>query len=163
MHSDQFNLSPLQGDDLRTQYGAVCWRVMNRKVEVLLVTSRETGRWVIPKGWPIPGLSPEDSAAREAFEEAGVEGRVDSDCIGVFSYDKALGKPSGPRQIVPCVVAVYALRVERLRMTFPERDQRRRKWFSPEKAARKVAEPELQHLLAHAVLHVGAAGAGPKA
>ena len=59
--------------DARTQYGALCWRMHRGKVEVLLITSRDTGRWVIPKGWPIDGLAPAQTAAREAWEEAGVE------------------------------------------------------------------------------------------
>ncbi|MEN9850080.1 MAG: hypothetical protein RL128_243, partial [Pseudomonadota bacterium] len=60
----------------RTQYGALCWRMHRGKVEVLLITSRDTGRWVIPKGWPIDGLAPAQTAAREAWEEAGVEGDI---------------------------------------------------------------------------------------
>lgn len=133
--------------DLRTQYGAICWRRKADRVEVLLVTSRDTGRWVIPKGWPIAGLAPEASAAREAFEEAGVEGAADPHCIGLYSYEKGLGKGPGPQVYVPCVVAVYPLKVDRLLTRFPEAHQRRRKWFAAEKAATKVAEPELQLLL----------------
>lgn len=133
------------GADPRTQFGAICWRVARNGLEVLLITSRDTGRWVIPKGWPIPDLAPEASAAREAWEEAGVEGTVVPQCLGLYSYDKAVGPERSP---VPCVVAVYGLHVARLANLFPERDQRRRKWFSPRKAARKVVEPELQALLA---------------
>lgn len=131
----------------RTQYGAVCWRRLGARVEVLLITSRDTGRWVIPKGWPIVGLTPEESAAREAFEEAGVEGRVSPTCMGLYSYEKGLDTPTGPRVFVPCVVAVYPMQVKGLRDQFPEVNERRRKWFSPKKAARKVAEPALQDLL----------------
>lgn len=135
------------GND-RTQYGAVCWRKVGAKLEVLLITSRDTGRWVIPKGWPISGLTPEKSAAREAFEEAGVEGRVSATCMGIYSYEKGLDTPTtGPRVCVPCVVAVYPMQVKGLRDRFPERAERRRKWFSPKKAALKVAEPALQELL----------------
>ncbi|MDQ1849383.1 NUDIX hydrolase [Gemmobacter fulvus] len=140
--------APLQGDELRTQYGALCWRAAGDGIEVLLITSRDTGRWVIPKGWPIKGLPPEASAAREAWEEAGVEGQADPHCIGLYSYDKGLGVAPGPRVFVPCVVAVYPLHVEGLAQRFPEVKQRRRKWFAPRKAARKVAEPELRALLA---------------
>ena len=66
----------------RTQYGALCWRMHRGKVEVLLITSRDTGRWVIPKGWPIAGLAPAETAAREAWEEAGVEGDIADDGLG---------------------------------------------------------------------------------
>lgn len=135
--------SPLGGDATRTQYGAVCWRMHRGKVEVLLITSRDTGRWIIPKGWPITGLTPAGTAAREAWEEAGVEGEVQADKLGAFGYDKALG----PSQSVPCSVQVFGLRVAELKSKFPEKKERRRKWFGFEKAARKVAEPELRQLL----------------
>lgn len=125
------------------QIGALCWRLHRGRVEVLLITSRETGRWVIPKGWPHAGLSAAAAASAEAWEEAGVEGAVNAAPLGLFSYDKVL-KP-GVSQ--PCVVAVFALRVSRLRARFPERRERRRKWFTAARAARKVTEPELRALL----------------
>lgn len=128
-----------------TQYGAICFRVSKKAgCEVLLVTSRDTGRWVIPKGWPMKGRSGAECALREAFEEAGVEGHDMAGPIGLFSYDK--GMDDGAVQ--PCVVAVYPVEVDRLHASFPERDQRKRRWFAPKKAARKVAEPELRAILA---------------
>lgn len=135
--------TPDGGNESRTQYGAVCWRMHRGKVEVLLVTSRDTGRWIIPKGWPISGLTPADTAAQEAWEEAGVQGEVVADDIGAFGYAKALT----PTHSIPCSVQVFGLRVAKLRDKFPERKERRRKWFGLEKAARKVAEPELRALL----------------
>ena len=125
------------------QFGALCWRTHRGRIEVLLITSRDTGRWVIPKGWAIEGLSPCDAAAREAWEEAGVEGTIADQGLGQFSYDKALR----PEKIIPCEVQVFGLRVARLADRFPERKQRRRKWFSTDDAARKVNEPELRQLL----------------
>jgi len=107
------------------------------------VTSRDTGRWIIPKGWLIPDLSAAASAAREAWEEAGVEGVLADLPIGMFAYDKVIG----PAQAIPCLVSVYPLQVTRLRNRFPEVLQRQRKWFSPEKAAKKVAEPELSDMI----------------
>lgn len=158
------------GDAVRSQYGAVCWRRIGARLEVLLITSRETRRWVIPKGWPISGLEPEASAAQEAYEEAGVEGSPAPTCIGCYAYDKTLDRLSDEPSSLPCVVAVYPLQVKTLRDRFPERGQRRRKWFSPKKAARRVAEPELQDLLAglEALLPVpdraaGKAGIKPRA
>lgn len=135
--------TPVSGDETRTQYGALCWRLHRGKVEVLLVTSRDTGRWIIPKGWPISGLTPADTAAREAWEEAGVQGEVATDDLGAYGYAKVMT----PTQAIPCSVQVYGLRVAALKDKFPERKQRRRKWFGVEKAARKVAEPELRALL----------------
>lgn len=125
------------------QCGALCWRLQGNDLKVLLVTSRDTGRWIIPKGWMLPDLTPAASAAREAWEEAGVEGSIADDPVGMFAYDKVLG----PSQAVPCLVSVFPLRVTRLRNRFPEVLQRQRKWFSPERAAQKVIEPELCELL----------------
>lgn len=113
-------------------------------VQVLLVTSRDTGRWIIPKGWPIEGATDAGSAEREAWEEAGVLGRMEPLCLGVYAYDKVVI----PGRSIPCVVAVYPLRVTELKKRFPERKQRRRKWFSLEDAVRKVTEPELRQILA---------------
>lgn len=128
---------------IRAQHGALCWRMRRDQVQVLLVTSRDTGRWVIPKGWPHANLDPMGSAEREAWEEAGVEGVVDPRCLGFFSYDKCMVASDS----VPCVVSVHALRVRRLVRRFPERKERRRKWFALDKAAKRVAEPELRRLL----------------
>ncbi len=137
-------LTPLKkGADCPSQFGAVCWRMHRNKVEVLLITSRDTGRWVIPKGWPMADRAAHEAAATEAWEEAGVRGDVRPDTLGMFSYDKVLG----PKKSVACTVTVFALRVAALHTDFPERKQRRRKWFAVDKAARKVNEPELRALL----------------
>ena len=127
----------------RSQYGALCWRKHRGRVEVLLITSRDTGRWVIPKGWPMAGKGAAEAAAQEAWEEAGVTGAVAAESLGFFTYDKTRKS----REALPCVVSVYALRVERMAKKFPERKERRRRWFEAGKAARLVAEPELQALL----------------
>lgn len=136
------------GDAPHTQYGALCWRRARGKVDVLLVTSRETGRWVIPKGWPVEHMTPEASAAREAWEEAGVKGEVTATCLGVFAYDKVIDHHLPGPPTLPCIVTVFPLRVTRQNRSFPEAGQRRMKWFPLEKAARKVDEPELQALIA---------------
>ena len=138
-----FFLSSRPGEDCITQYGAICWRMNRGHVQVLLITSRDTGRWVIPKGWPVDKMTPAASAAQEAWEEAGVEGKVQTTRLGQFSYDKIVPGQSP----VLCAVDVFALRVAKLRANFPERKERRRKWFDASKAARKVAEPDLRHLL----------------
>lgn len=128
----------------RVQYGALCWRDGGDGVEVLLITSRDTGRWVIPKGWPMPGLAPEAAAAQEAWEEAGVNGQINPLCIGRFGYQKCLSVTAS----VPCAVAVYGLRVAKLATSFPEVKERQRKWFSRAEAASLVAEPELSQIIA---------------
>jgi 8-oxo-dGTP pyrophosphatase MutT (NUDIX family) len=132
-----------KGGEPRTQYGAICWRKSDDGFDVLLITSRETGRWVVPKGWPISGMMAADAAAKEAWEEAGVEGKICDVCLGLFSYSKNLTDG----QSVPCVVAIYGLRVEKLSRRYPEQHQRRRKWFTATEAAELVAEPELRILL----------------
>lgn len=128
---------------LTEQYGAICWRMHRGKVEVLLISSRDTGRWVIPKGWPMEKRSPSEAAQQEAWEEAGVRGDISDTAIGVFTYVKLL-TPKSSRE---CVVKVFALRVSELLDKFPERKERRRKWFTAGKAARMVLEPGLRKLL----------------
>jgi 8-oxo-dGTP pyrophosphatase MutT (NUDIX family) len=125
------------------QFAALCWRMRRDKPEVLLITSRDTGRWVIPKGWQVASLDGAASAAQEAWEEAGVTGTISQQPLGRYGYDKVL---TGAMSL-PCAVSVYPLRVMALARKFPERSQRRRKWFTAEKAARKVAEPDLRTLL----------------
>lgn len=128
----------------RMQVGALCWRwAANGVFKVLLITSRDTGRWVIPKGWPMRKRSEAEAAAREAFEEAGARGDVDERSLGRFSYDKQLGHG----RAVSVLVRVFALQVRALVRKYPEFGQRRIKWFAADKAARKVAEPELAALI----------------
>lgn len=111
-------------------------------IEVLLITSRETGRWVIPKGWPWPKLADHQAAAEEAWEEAGVRGRISRHRIGRFSYAK--------RQNGGCLqveVSVFLLEVTKIVDDWPETRERRRKWVTPRQAAALVEEPELKDLL----------------
>lgn len=112
-------------------------------IQVVLVTSRETRRWVIPKGWIEPGEQPHRSALREAFEEAGILGEADPDPIGSFGYNKR--KSGGV--LLRCEVLVYRLRVAQLLPDWPERHQRERLLVPPATAAGLVAEPELAALL----------------
>lgn len=123
------------------QVGAICCDPAARKV--LLVTSRDTGRWVIPKGWPMAGRSLSEAAAQEAWEEAGVRGRIDTREFGRFGYDK--GQDSG--FAVPVEVRVFLLSVAKLHEDFPEARERKRRWFLPADAARMVIEPELKAIL----------------
>ena len=102
--------------DLRTQFGALCYRVRKGRPEVLLVTSRGSGRWIIPKGWPMDGKTPGQSAKAEAWEEAGVKGKLHKGCLGLFSYVKS--DPDGAD--LPCVAMVYPLKVKSMADDFPE-------------------------------------------
>ncbi|MEQ9693740.1 NUDIX hydrolase [Shimia sp. SDUM112013] len=132
--------------DLRTQFGALVYRIQNGKTQILLITSRKTRRWIIPKGWPMSGLTPAQAAAREAWEEAGVKGITHDIAIGSFSYSKKI-KTRGGVMPMPVMTIVYPVQARKLSAKFPEEGQRRRKWFSPKKAALKVREPELAYLL----------------
>lgn len=129
----------------RAQFAALPWRrAGGGEVEVLLITSRETRRWVIPKGWPIKGKSSAKSAAQEAFEEAGVKGKVTKRPVGAYAYDKRL--KNGRLQHVR--VAVFALQVDAEAKAYPEIGQREKAWMPLAEAARLVDEPELMVLLA---------------
>jgi 8-oxo-dGTP pyrophosphatase MutT (NUDIX family) len=128
----------------RSQFAALPWRrAGDGGIQVLLITSRETRRWVIPKGWPIKGMSSAKSAAREAFEEAGVVGKIAKAPIGSFAYDKRLR--NGRLQHVR--VAVFALQVEREREAYLEKGQREKLWLPAAEAAERVEEPELAALI----------------
>lgn len=129
--------------DVRTQFAALCYRKRKDETQILLVTSRGTGRWILPKGWPMDGMTPAGAAEQEAWEEAGVSGKLKNICVGLYSSVKLLDDGLE----APCVVAVFPLKVTSLADDFPEAGERRRKWFSPKKAASMVLEPELQHLL----------------
>lgn len=134
----------LRSDVAQEEVGALCWRRRRGAVQVLLVTSRGTGRWVIPKGWPIPGLMPAAVAAREAWEEAGVRGTVADESLGVFSDEKVVGAD----RAVPGTVAVHARAVETVARTWPERRERDRLWLAPAEAALRVREAGLPAIIA---------------
>jgi 8-oxo-dGTP pyrophosphatase MutT (NUDIX family) len=124
------------------QVAALCWRTAALAPEILLITSRNSRRWIIPKGWPDPGQTYAESAAREAFEEAGVTGTIQPEPLGCFHYLKE--KKDGG---VPCSVEVFALEVTGQVGDFPEKGQRTLAWMSLEQAAARVAEPALRQIL----------------
>ena len=127
----------------RIQYGALPFRVAGGTVEILLATSRETRRWVIPKGWPMKGRPPHRTAEREAFEEAGLKGKIQHRSIGSYRYEKKLKDGA----FVDCEVEVFPLKVSEQRRRWPEFEQRETRWFAPEQAAASVHEPELARLI----------------
>jgi 8-oxo-dGTP pyrophosphatase MutT (NUDIX family) len=128
----------------RRQYAALPWREDGGPVQVLLITSRETRRWVIPKGWRKKGEPASITAAREALEETGAGGRVAEAPLGEFRYQKLM--KNGTLQRVR--VTVFALEVLFEHEDWPERDEREKLWTTPDHAARLVDEPELQALIA---------------
>ena len=129
--------------DVRSQFAALCYRKKDGKVQVCLVTSRKSGRWILPKGWPMHGATPAEAAAIEAWEEAGITGKPIERCLGVFSSVKPLDAAE-----TPVVVMVYPIKVTKEHDKWPEHKQRRRKWMNPNKAAKRLTEPELRRIVA---------------
>jgi 8-oxo-dGTP pyrophosphatase MutT (NUDIX family) len=130
---------------IRLQYGVLPYRFTETSSpEVLLVTTRQTRRWIVPKGWPIKGLKPPKSAAREAYEEAGIRGTVGAKAIGVFSYEKGLDANG---VTVPCEVRVFPMIVKRQLDTWPEANEREARWFEPAKALSAIKDKGLCELI----------------
>ncbi|MBD0273323.1 MAG: NUDIX hydrolase [Acetobacteraceae bacterium] len=125
------------------QFAALPFLLKEGETMVMLVTSRETHRWVLPKGWAEKRLSGPELAAKEALEEAGLIGEVAPDPIGSYGYAKRL--PGG--RVTPCDVQVFPLRVVRVLDDWPERRQRERRWFTLAGAAMAVEEGGLVALL----------------
>jgi len=128
--------------EVRTQFGALCYRVKSGKVEILLITSRGRGNWIIPKGWPMGGETPGNAAATEAEQEAGVIGKLSDRVLGFYSYSK---RHEGDD--LPCVVAVFPLKVKKMLRKYPEKGERKRRWVSQKKAVNMVNEPELRRII----------------
>ncbi len=127
-----------------TQFAALPFRITPNGLRVLLITSRETRRWVIPKGWPIRGLKPREVAAQEAFEEAGLVGRiVGKRPIGSYHYNKQLPK----HRDMLSRVRVFLLAVDHQVDEWPEKAQRECQWVDPIKAAQMVQEGGLAEIL----------------
>ena len=137
-------LRPLFFRPKRVQVAALCYRPTEKGKDVLLITSRDTGRWILPKGWPINGLNGAEAALREAWEEAGVaDARIQPAPLGMFEYSKKLD--NGAETTVE--TQVYLTEVEELSKSYPEADERTRQWVSPKEAANMVQEPGLQSIL----------------
>lgn len=128
------------------QVGALPFRLSaTGEIELLLVTSRGTRQWIIPKGWPIEGLTNAESAAREAYEEAGIIGDAEETPVGHFTYEKAR---KGEETVSPFSVAVYLLRVDRQLTYWPEASQRSLAWVSRPQALTMIGNPSLAELIA---------------
>lgn len=137
-------LLPLLQRPKRLQVAALCYRETENGTRVLLITSRDTGRWIVPKGWPIDGLDGPGAALQEAWEEAGVtQADIESDPVGFYEYAKGLGEGL----TVPVEAQVYLTRVRDLSEDYPEANARKRAWFAPQEAANLVDEPDLKAIL----------------
>jgi 8-oxo-dGTP pyrophosphatase MutT (NUDIX family) len=130
---------------VRVQYGALPYRFTPMAaLEILVVTTRQSRRWIVPKGWPIKRLTPSKSAAREAFEEAGVRGKIGARAIGVFRYKKTAGENGADPEYE---VKIFPLLVRRQSATWPEYGQRVVQWVDPEKAIALIREPDLKAIV----------------
>lgn len=139
-------LAPLLTRPAHVQIAALCYRMVNDGPEVLLITSRTTRRWIIPKGWPMRGTDGAGTALEEAWEEAGVKHPgTPARRIGRYRYKKIVdgGLP------VPTDVHVYAIEVSELADSFPEMAERERKWMDHNEAAQFVQEPQLKAILSN--------------
>jgi 8-oxo-dGTP pyrophosphatase MutT (NUDIX family) len=121
------------------QVAALPWRQGENGLEILLVTTRTTKRWVIPKGWTMKGKADHEAAATEAYEEAGVSGNTDASPVGQYGYLKLLNSGK-PRHLN---VHVFAVEVEEVLDDWPEKPERERQWVSPQQALALVGEAEL--------------------
>ena len=127
-----------KGDEILPQAGVIAYRIRRGKVQVLLMTSRDTGRWIIPKGNIRPGTSPAKAAAQEAFEEAGVKGTiVSSTPLGMYTYFKQLR--SG--EVRATAVEVFLLQVKKQLKKWPEKGERQLAWVSAKEAVGLIEEP----------------------
>ena len=125
-------------DWLYNQSAVIPFRMENGELKVLLITTLHKKKWIIPKGVIEENLSPGESAAMEAYEEAGVKGHVYPDQIGEYQYRKWGGV---------CTVKVYLLEVREMLDEWPESDLRERRWLSISEAAELVKEKALKPII----------------
>ena len=124
----------------RQQFAALPYRISgDGGLEILLITSRTSRRWIIPKGWPMGQLAPHKVAALEAMEEAGVLGRIEKQSIGLYRYDKLLA--SGV--VASCSVEVFPLGVRKQKASWPERKRRERQWVGVDEAILQISDADL--------------------
>ncbi len=125
------------------QVAALCHREGDAGTEVLLVSSSR-GRWILPKGWPIDGLTLREAAQQEAWEEGGVK-KTSVDCAGIQSF---LGeKRFNNGSVVPCEIKVFPLKVKKISDNYPEAKRRDRIWASPARAAELVEDPGMKQVI----------------
>lgn len=142
MNSKKIIRKAKKGRPLRQVAAIPCRLTSDGEMQVMLITSRSTQRFIVPKGWTMKGKSECEAASVEAFEEAGVSGRIIEKPVGCYRYWKRLSK-----RFVLCDVTVYLLSVEDEHANWDEDDARQRKWLSLPAAASLIDEPELSSLV----------------
>lgn len=145
MHNAWFeSFEATDTDTAAHQAGVITYRIENGRVEVLLITSRETKRWIIPKGNISRSKTAAEAAAQEAYEEAGIRGRFDSEMpLGFYMYFKV----RDDKTTTPTSVEVYLLRAESQAKKWPEKGERKLAWLPVAEAIEKIEEPGVVPLL----------------
>ncbi|MBI1621207.1 NUDIX hydrolase [Aquamicrobium zhengzhouense] len=137
--AEDWDREPVSGEVAR-QYGVLPWRISNEgHLQILLITSMTSRRWIVPKGWPEKGQAPFMSAAIEAFEEAGVIGDIGPQILTEYRYFKELKDGSD----LPCLVSLFGFQVRGTLTHWKDAGKRKRRWFNVSEAAKMVSEPEL--------------------
>ncbi len=120
------------------QSGVIPYRKKDNVIEVLLITSLKKKSWIIPKVFIEFNLTPFESAKKEAYEEAGVTGTNETFELGMFNRKKKSGN---------CIIKIYSMEVSEFLEDFPEKNLRKRKWFSIKEAAENISIPEVSDLI----------------
>jgi 8-oxo-dGTP pyrophosphatase MutT (NUDIX family) len=123
------------------QFAALPFRVRDQEISVLLITTRRKRRWSVPKGWPIAGYEPQQTAEIEAYEEAGLIGRAGPRSVGRYLHRKQ------KKRKVLCQVELFPLEVSKRKKRWPEKGQRDSIWISAKQAAKMVHKPQLRRLI----------------
>ena len=135
----RLHLFGFEGSMIPTLFAALPFRIRNDEISVLLITTRRKRRWSAPKGWPIAGCGPQQTAEIEAYEEAGLIGRA-ARSVGRYQHRKQ------KRKIV-CQVELFPLEVSKRKKRWPEKGQRAAVWISATQAAKMVHKPQLRRLI----------------
>jgi 8-oxo-dGTP pyrophosphatase MutT (NUDIX family) len=120
------------------QSAVIPYRITKKGLEILLITSLKRKHWIVPKGYIEFNLTPFESAKKEAYEEAGVIGSNETFEMGVFNMVKPIGV---------CNIKVYTMEVYEMLEDYPEKNDRKRKWFTPEEASEEISIPEIGEMI----------------
>ena len=126
------------GDTRYIQSGVIPFRRNEGNIEILLITNKKKDKWGIPKGIVESTLSASESAQKEAFEEAGIYGKVCKPSLGKYSKKKWDGK---------CIIKVFAMEVTQILVNYPESMLRKREWYAVKDAAEMIKNKKLKAMI----------------
>jgi len=121
-----------------SQSAVIPYRLSKNGLEILLITSLKKKHWIVPKGYVEFNLTPFESAKKEAYEEAGILGSNETIEVGTFKLNKPVGT---------CLIKVFTMEVHEVLDDYPEKNDRKRKWFTPEEASGAIAIPEIGQMI----------------